>query len=502
MVAPGTAQPRYRQVIVICSDEHDPRHSGFGGSPCVRTPHLDRLAAQSLQFTRCWTPSPICVPARASIATGRWVHRHRFWDNAIAYDGSLPSWHHRLRAAGATVEAIGKLHFRNATDDTGFSRQHETMHLNEGVGQVWGCVRDPLPERGGGAGLFRQMGAGESDYNRFDRRVADAACAWIAERARVRSAGHAHAPAADHAEAPAALWVGLVAPHFPLVVPQPYLDLYPPERLPPFKLRVQDGYRRHPWVERLAGYNNLDAQLGSEERRRLAQACYFALVSFLDEQVGRIVDALDASGLAEDTLLIYTSDHGDNLGARSLWNKSVLYRESTGVPLLMRGRGIAPGRYDGATSLVDLHPTVRQALAVPDAADDPPEGRSWLALADQPEPERAVLSEYHAIGSPSAAFMLQRGRWKLHHYVGYASELFDLDADPEELHDLAADPAHAHTLVDLEQALAALLDPQRVDRLAKDDQNALVAHHGGREAALQIGRTGATPVPQAAGGRS
>ena len=496
MVPAAASDAPYRQVIVICSDEHDPRHSGFGGSAYVRTPHLDRLAAQSLQFTRCWTPSPICVPARASIATGRWVHRHRFWDNAIAYDGSLPSWHHRLRAAGASVEAVGKLHFRSGADDTGFSAQHETMHLAEGLGQVWGCVRDPLPERGGGAELFRRMGAGESDYNRFDRRVAEGACQWIGERAHQC----AQARASGREAAPAALWVGLVAPHFPLVVPQHYLDLYPPHSLPGFKLRVQDGYRRHPWVERLANYNRLDEQLGSDERRHLAQACYFALVSFMDEQVGRIVAALDASGLAEDTLLIYTSDHGDNLGARSLWNKSVLYRESTGVPLLLRGRTLAAGRHDGAASLVDLHPTVLQALGVPAQADDPPEGRSWLALAARPEPGRAVLSEYHAIASPSAAFMLQRGRWKLHHYVDYPSELFDLDADPEELHDLVADPAHADTLRMMEAALHALLDPVQVDRQAKDDQNALVARHGGREAALQIGRIGATPVPQSAGG--
>ena len=184
-------QAPYRQVIVICSDEHDPRHSGFGGSVCVRTPHLDRLADQSLQFTRCSTPSPICVPARASIATGRWVHRHRFWDNAIAYDGTLLSWHHRLRAAGASVEAIGKLHFRSAHDDTGFSAQHETMHLAEGVGQVWGSVRDPLPEHGGGAELFRRMGAGESDYNRFDQRVAEGARQWIADRTLQLAEAHA-----------------------------------------------------------------------------------------------------------------------------------------------------------------------------------------------------------------------------------------------------------------------------------------------------------------------
>lgn len=484
---------RVRQLVVVCSDEHDPRHSGFGGSTVARTPHLDRLAAQSLRFQRCWTTSPICVPARASLATGRWVHRHRCWDNAIAYDGRLPSWHHRLRTSGVRVDSIGKLHFRSAEDDTGFSAQHEAMHLAEGVGQVWGSVRDPLPERGGGAGLFRQMGAGESDYNRFDRRVADRAVAWIGERAaqcRQACAAGIDTPAA-------ALFVGLVAPHFPLVVPQVHLDRVPMDALPPAKARVQDGHVRHPWVERLARYNDLDGQLATDERRRLATACYLALVNFMDEQVGRIVDALDAHGLAEDTLLVYTSDHGDNLGARSLWNKSVLYRESTQVPLLLRGPGLAPGTHDGPVSLVDLYPTVLDALGVPPSPEDPTEGRSWLALAARPQPLREVLAEYHAIGSPSAGFMLATGPWKLHEYVGYEPELFHLDDDPEELDDLARSPAHAQVLRDLRDRLRAIVDPEQADRRAKDDQNALVARHGGREAALRVGQFGATPVPGA-----
>ncbi|MBL0422909.1 sulfatase-like hydrolase/transferase [Ramlibacter sp. AW1] len=472
----------FRQVVLICSDEHDPRHSGFGGSTLVKTPHLDRLAAQGAQFTRCWTPSPLCVPARASLATGLWVHQHRCWDNAIAYDGGLPSWGHRLRAAGIRVESIGKLHYRDAQADTGFDRQHEPMHLAEGKGQVWGSVRDPLPEVGGGAPLFKRMGAGESDYNRFDRRVAQKAADWIAARGREGDA------------APAALFVGLVAPHFPLVVPQPYLDLYPPDSLPMPKLRPQDGYTRHPWVERLANYNRLDEQLGSDAQRRLAMACYFGLVSFMDEQVGRVLRAIDESGMAEDTLVLYFSDHGDNLGARGLWNKSVLYRESTAVPMLLRGRGIAARAVQTPASLVDVFPTVLQALGVEPPAELP--GRSLLDQLERPDPHRCVLSEYHAIGSPTGAFMLAAGDWKLHEYVGYPPELFDLANDPQELHDLAASPAHAGVLRELQAVLRERLDPLRVDRLAKDDQNRLVQASGGREAALAIGRIGATPAPR------
>ena len=149
---------RHRTVLILCSDEHDPRHAGFSGSPVARTPNIDRLAAAGAVFTRAYTPSPICVPARASLATGRWAHEHRCWDNAIAYDGRLPAWGHRLQRAGVGVESIGKLHYRRPEDDTGFDRQHEAVHIVGGAGQLWGCVRDPQPASGGGSALNRRIG--------------------------------------------------------------------------------------------------------------------------------------------------------------------------------------------------------------------------------------------------------------------------------------------------------------------------------------------------------
>lgn len=477
---------RYRQVLLICSDEHDPRHSGFGGSAVARTPHLDRLAARASVFRNAWTPSPICVPARASLATGRWVHQHRCWDNALAYRGQWPSWGHRLQQAGVAVESIGKLHYRSAEDDTGFDRQQEAAHI-AGQGQVWGCVRDPLPEADrGGAGLFKRIGAGESNYNRFDRRVADKAVQWLEGRAQARADAGA-----------AALFVGLVAPHFPLVVPQQYLDLYPLADVPWPKLRPETGHARHPWVERQAAFNGLDGQLETDERRRLAIASYLGLVSFVDEQVGRILAALDALGLADDTLVVYLSDHGDNLGARGMWNKSLLYRESTGIPLLMAGAGVPQRANDTHTGLVDIFPTVLDALGVPPVAEDAAlPGRSLLRIARHEDPARVGFSEYHAIGAPSAAFMLVRGAYKYHHYVGYAPELFDLREDPEETHSLHACPAHAQVRADCEAALRAMLDPEAVDRQAKDDQNRFVQACGGREAVLAMERFGATPVPE------
>jgi choline-sulfatase len=194
---------------------------------------------------------------------------------------------------------------------------------------------------------------------------------------------------------------------------------------------------------------------------------------------------------------VFSSDHGDNQGSRGMWNKSTLYREATNVPLIVSGPGVPRGHVCSThTNLVDIAPTVLTATGLPVPAGLP--GRDLVALAAEPDDEqRPGFSEYHAVGSPGAAYMLRQGPWAYHHYVGFAPELFDVHADPDQHHDLAADPAHADVLQRMASLLAQTLDPEQVDRRAKDDQNALVARAGGRDKALQTGPQGATPAPPA-----
>src|SRR5690606_18676501 len=135
------------------------------------------------------------------------------------------------------------------------------------------------------------------------------------------------------------------------------------------------------------------------------------------------------------THVIYTSDHGDNLGARGVWGKSTLYEESVKVPMIVAGPDVSPAVCDTPVDLLDLFPTILQLSGLnpqPEMGDRP--GRSLLEIAaDKPDAERLILSEYHAAGSNSAGFMLRKGRWKYHYYVGFRPELFDLENDPEEL---------------------------------------------------------------------
>lgn len=477
-----------KNVVVIMSDEHDPRIMGCSGHPFVKTPHLDALARRGIRFTNAYTPSPICVPARAAFATGLRVHQVGLWDNAMPYTGEQRGWGHVLQEQGRRVESIGKLHYRSVEDPAGFDEEHLPMHVVGGHGMVWASIRDPFKPRVDGPRMLgERIGPGESSYTQYDRAVTERAVQWLQE-----------AGARQH-EKGFVLYIGLVAPHFPFVVPDEYFQLYPLDQLPEPKLHPNTGYQRHPWVQEYADFMGSEDKFVDAQERLRAFAAYYGLCSWLDHNVGQIVQALEAAGLGANTQIVYTSDHGDNLGARGVWGKSTLYQESVQVPMLLAGPGIAPAVCDTPVDLLDLFPTILQGAGI----DPAPEmgarpGKALLDIAAAPtDLERPILSEYHAAGSNSAGFMLRKGRWKYHHYVGFAPELFDLDNDPEELQDLAASPAHAEVLERMRQALYAICDPLAVDRQAKADQAALIAHHGGIDAAHQLGSSTSTPVSTA-----
>jgi choline-sulfatase len=474
-------------TLVILSDEHQARAMGCAGHPFVSTPHLDRLAARGTRFTNAVTPSPICVPARAAFATGQYVNRCRHWDNSFGYDGKVRGFGHALQDAGIAVESIGKLHYQSSGLPTGFDAEHVPMHLHKGVGMLWASIRDPLPEHrpSNKRMLGEHIGPGTSDYTRYDQSITDLAIEWLDGRK-------------DETK-PWCLYVGLVAPHFPLVAPKEYFDLYPLDTLAAPKLHPRDGFPLHSWSQEHEDFWSHEATLKDETERRTAIAAYYGLVSWLDHNVGRILDALDRAGLSDTTRVVYASDHGDNLGARGLWGKSNLYRESVDIPMIAAGPGFAPGECETPVSLIDVSVTILDSLGLdhnkvlPDAT-----GRSLLAIANEPpDSERIVFSEYHAVGSNSAAYMVRDGRWKYHHYVRHQPELFDLANDPEETTNLAARAEYREVVVRMQRELRAICDPDAVDRAAKIDQAALIERHGGAQAAFELGRAvaGGTPAP-------
>ncbi len=477
---------RPANLLFILSDEHNPRVLGAAGHKMIRTPNLDKLAASGVRFSSAYTNSPICVPARASLATGRYVHQTRFWDNAIPYDGSVPSWHHRLRAAGREVVSIGKLHFRSTDDDNGFSQEVMPLHVVDGIGDLLGWLREPLAVRKAALRLAADAGRGDSSYQQYDDKITAAAVDWL------------HAKAARAGDKPWVLFVSLVCPHFPLIARPEWYDLYPQDSLPlPALYDPAEREPDHPYIAALRRCQIYDQGFDDEAKLRRALAGYFGLVSFLDSNVGKLLDALAATGLARGTRVLYTSDHGDNLGTRRLWGKSTMYEEAVGVPMILAGPDIPKGFVcREPVSLVDCFPTIIAGAGVtPHPEDRDLPGASLFEVMRGLAPRRTLLSEYHAAGAATGAFMIRKGPFKYVHYATMPPQLFDLDADPQETRDLARDPGYLGLVEDCERELRLVVDPEAADEAAKSDQRARIAALGGREAIIARGSFGYSPAP-------
>ena len=471
---------RKKNVLILCSDEHARSALGCYGHPLVTTPTLDKLAGLGTRFTRAYTPSPICVPARACLATGTPVHENRCWSSAQPYRGQQESWMHRLRSGGHAVVSVGKLHYRSAEDDNGFSEEIMPMYLaNEGKGWPQGLIRDPLPGFDETVEMAREAGQGESTYTEYDRRIAEAAEGWLDRYPRrIR-------------DKPWALFVSFVSPHYPLSAPPEFYDLYARRDLPP----TIPARSEHPVITEMASFWDYDAHFDGEARDR-GRRGYYGLCSFLDDNCRRVLEALEDSGAARDTLVVYLSDHGEMLGNHGFWGKSVMYEDSVGIPMILSGQGVAKGVNDTPVSLTDIAATVEHEIGLKrPAATEPWQSRPLQSFIETPEPEREILSEYHDGGSPTGFYMIRQGRWKYVCYAGdYPPQLFDLDADPDELHDLGSDPAHERTVETMDRHLAAILDPEEVNAQAFADQAALIEDFGGAEAILAMPGFNHTPV--------
>ena len=471
-------------LLFILSDQHNRDTLGCYGHPTIQTPNLDALAARGVRFDAAYTNCPICVPARASLATGQFVHQIGYWYNAFPYDGKVPGWGHQLQAAGHRVDSIGKLHYRSVEDEDGFSERIVPLNVVDGVGDVMGAIRDDPPIRAGMRGGVTEAGPGTSTYSDYDIEIADHSIEWLRNRV------------AEPDEKPWMLFCSFVCPHPPFIAPPDLFSLYPPEEIP-LPVQNRPGEQPdHPALEVLRRTMNYDRPFTDEEIRKVT-AAYYGTCTHLDRQVGRVLEVLEETGLAESTRIIYTSDHGESMGRRGLWGKFTLYEESAAVPFIMSGPDVPKGEVSSdCISLVDCYQTILDCVGVePTEQEADLPGTSLWPIANGEAQNRPAFSEYHAVGSPAAWYMLRDGKHKLVYYVDAPNQLFDLDADPDEINNLIDDPAYADIASSLEARLREIVDPEVADKAAKSDQAALVESMGGREALLKRGTFVNSPVP-------
>ncbi len=473
-------------LIFFQSDNHNRAVSGCYGHAYVKTPNIDRIAANGVRFENAYSTSALCCPARAAIATGRYPHQTGFWDNAIAYDGSVPSWHHRLREQGHAVVAVGKLHYRSEKDDNGFTEEIEPMHLHDGKGAIKNLLRgyDAEPPKDDGSFwklYMTRSGAGETHYHEYDRRITAKSIEWLKKHGQGNGK-------------PWVLYVSYISPHPPFTVPKRLYDLYP-EREMPLPKGFRPGERpEHPAAQHLRLMDGMLDMTDEAALRRIA-AGYFGLITHMDEQVGEVMKTAEELGLLANTHIAYTSDHGELFGAQGIFGKKNLYEGGVGVPLLLSGPGVPRGKVSKQiVSHVDLFPTLVEGAGAQLAdVDHDLKGVSLWPAVTGGDAQRVGFAEYHAQASKAAAYVLRDGDLKLIYHVGMPAQLFDLARDADELNDLAVvQPA---TVGVLEQKLRAICDLEATDTRAKADQRKWVEYWGGRDRVAGSSQILFTPPP-------
>lgn len=448
-------------LLVLMADQHAPRFTGAYGHPFVRTPELDRLASRGVLFENAYCNSPVCAPSRASFLTGRLPHSIGMWTNSQPFASDLPTWAHYLSAAGYQTALAGKQHFTGPDQKHGFEHRFGTEIHSERIRPYSLVTYTDASD----LARFYKYGVGRTAYTDHDDQV-------VADSVRFLAGGR------DRGR-PFALCASLFAPHHPFIVEQKYWEMYWPEHgdLPP---ALPTGYldRQHPaWRDQRFFYR---MEVVTDDVARHMRAAYYALTTFLDEQIGRILEALERSGEADNTVVVYTTDHGEHLGEHGLWFKKTFFDESAKVPLIVSWPREYPGgqRRAQVVSLVDIARTLldwgetREPYRSDGASLDGilrDAQAPWenVAIGDFIGVDEMVMATDHpSAGRPRR--MIRAGRYKLNYFYENAPELYDLEADPGEWHDLAADPAHRDVVHDLSARLARGWDGAEVTRLARE----------------------------------
>ena len=451
-------------VLLIMVDQLAAQWLPAYGHEIVRAPNLDELAGRGAVFDAAYCASPLCAPSRAAMLSGRYASAIEVFDNAAELRASAPTIAHLLRAAGYHTCLAGKMHFVGPDQLHGFEQRLTTDVYPASLDWTPDWTRpiaDRLPWYHSVEAVLTPAPAVVSMQTDYDDEVAFHAVRHLHDLARRRT------------ERPFLLVASFTNPHDPWEVPARYWDLYDPSAIGAPAVAAVPLAQADPHSRRLAQMSGLDEiEIGEDEVRR-ARHGYYAAISYVDERIGMVLSALSATGLDEDTVIVFTADHGEFLGERGLWYKMSFLEPAARVPLFVCGPGVASGgrRVPSPVSLVDVLPTLGELADVPLSGVEV-DGVSVTGLLDgngAAGPEW-VISEYDAEGVTAPAAMVRSRRHKLIVCRTDPDQLFDLEADPLELSNLAGDPAHASCLAALRGALERRLDLGAIERRVLDSQ--------------------------------
>jgi len=445
------AAPRKNVLFIMADDLNN--LLGCYGDPLAKTPNLDRLAARGVRFEHAYCQFPLCGPSRNSMFTGLYPNSNGILRNAQIFRQTIPS-HISLpqafRRTGYFAARLGKLYHYNVPNSIGTDGHDDPasweLEMNPaGVDRLEEMPHIFTLTPGQFGGTLSWYASPQGDARHTDGLLA-ADAEWVLERC------------ARDKDRPFFLAVGFFRPHTPYVSPKKYFGLHPEKEMPVVQ-GVKEDQADIPPAALMSRKKEQD-KLTDDLRRQCRQA-YNASISFMDAQLGRVIGALDRLGLAEQTIIVFTSDHGYHMGEHGLWQKMSLFEESARVPLVIVAPGVArPGAVaKSPVGLIDLYPTLAKLCGVeapsnvqgqslvPILKDANTEGRGW-ALSQVTRGRG---------GKPFFGYSLRTARWRYTEWDegGEGRELYDHDTDPKELTNLAKDPAHTTTVAELSKQLRA-----------------------------------------------
>ena len=417
-------------ILFVMADQLAARYLPFHGHAIVKTPNLSRLAAEGVVFENAYSTSPLCAPARATVMNGLLPSRTGVYDNAAEFPSAIPTWAHYLRREGYKTCLSGKMHFVGPDQLHGLEERLTTDIYPADFGWTpdWRLRQERIDWWYHNMTSVLQPGIAEiTNQLEFDDDVGFQATRKIYDHARF------------NVDKPLALMASFTHPHDPYAARKQFWDLYRNEdidmpRTPPMAKHQLDSHS-----QRLYEMSAMDDYTVKEQDVRKARHGYYANISYVDNLVGQLIDVLEKTGMLDDTIVVFTSDHGDFLGERGLWYKMSFLEPSAHVPLLIwQPKRFKARRIKEPVSLADILPTLAELGGTTQLAR-PVDGRSLVPLLQgaNENPEATTWGEYLAEGAIAPLYMLRRGPWKFIHSPVDPDQLFNIDDDPEEQDNLA-----------------------------------------------------------------
>jgi len=455
-------------ILILMADQLTPGVlAAYGGGP-AKTPNIDALAAGGVTFESAYCNSPLCAPSRYVFMSGRLPSAIGAYDNSAEFPSDVPTFAHYLRHAGYQTILAGKMHFCGPDQLHGFEQRLTTDIYPADFG--WTPDWDRFGHR---PSWYHNMSsvtdAGlcvRTNQLDFDEEVAFASRQKLYDIARGRD------------ERPFCMVVSMTHPHDPYAITREYWDRYSDDEIELPRVSIsRDQYDPHSL--RLRHICDMDNAEITEQHIRTARRAYYGAVSFIDDQIGRVLQALRDTGQEDNTIVVLLSDHGEMLGERGLWYKMSFFEPACRIPLIVHApKHFAPHRVAASVSSVDLLPTLAELAhdgASPDYATAI-EGRSLLPHLQGTGGHDEVIGEYLAEGAIAPIVMIRRGTEKFIHSPVDPDQFYDLGDDPDELVNLAEVPAAAETVAAYRSEIARRWDLEalRADVVASQRRRRLV----------------------------